>query len=37
LFRVGKSARISDNGKVIATVFDETQLFNITQADVEVR
>ncbi len=37
LFRVGKSVRTSDNGKVIATVFDEDQLFNITQSDVEVR
>lgn len=37
LFRVGKSVRNSDNGKVIATVFDEEQLFNITQSDVEVR
>ena len=37
LFRVGRSIRISDQGKVIATVFDEDKLFNITQADVEVR
>lgn len=37
LFRVGKSVRNSDNGKIIATVFDEEQLFNITQSDVEVR
>jgi len=37
LFRVGRSVRASDQGKVIATVFDEDQLFNITQADVEVR
>ncbi len=37
LFRVGRSVRASDKGKVIATVFDEEQLFNITQADVEVR
>jgi AAA15 family ATPase/GTPase len=37
LFRVGKSIRTSDNGKVIATVFDEDQLYNITQSDVEVR
>ncbi|MDM8544954.1 AAA family ATPase [Candidatus Venteria ishoeyi] len=37
LFRVGKSARNSDKGKVIATVFDEEQLYNITQSDVEVR
>lgn len=37
LFRVGKSVRTSDKGRVIATVFDEEQLYNITQSDVEVR
>ena len=37
LFRMGRSARTSDHGKVIATVFDEAQLQHITQADVEVR
>lgn len=37
LFRVGQSVRNSDKGRVIATVFDEQQLYNITQADVEVR
>jgi AAA15 family ATPase/GTPase len=37
LFRVGTSVRDSDRGRVIATVFDEQALFNITQADVEVR
>ncbi len=37
LFRVGRSVRTSDQGRVIATVFDEQKLFNITQADVEVR
>jgi len=37
LFRVGRSVKKSDNGKIIATVFDEEQLKNITQADVEVR
>ncbi|MFV9629551.1 MAG: AAA family ATPase [Methanosarcinales archaeon] len=37
LFRVGRSVRKSDRGKVIATVFDEVALYNITQADVEVR
>ena len=37
LFRLGRSARISDQGRVIATVFDETALQTITQADVEVR
>jgi AAA15 family ATPase/GTPase len=37
LFRVGKSIRTSDKGNVIATVFNEKQLFDITQADVEIR
>jgi AAA15 family ATPase/GTPase len=37
LFRVGKSARHSNKGQIIATVFNEDQLYRITQADVEVR
>jgi AAA15 family ATPase/GTPase len=37
LFRVGKSVRDSDRGRVIATVFDEEALYNVTQGDVEVR
>ena len=37
LFRVGRSAKKSNRGQVIATVFDEDALYNITQADVEVR
>lgn len=37
LFRVGKSVRNSDRDRVIATVFDEEELYNITQSDVEVR
>lgn len=37
LFRVGKSVKDSDRGQVIATVFDEEALYNITQSDVEVR
>lgn len=37
LFRVGRSVRNSDRGRVIATVFDEGQLAGITQADMEVR
>ena len=37
LFRMGRSVRTSDNGRIIATVFDEAALANITQADVEVR
>ncbi len=37
LFRVGKSVRNSDRGRVIATVFDEEALYSITQSDVEVR
>ncbi|MGB8841332.1 MAG: AAA family ATPase [Aliidongia sp.] len=37
LFRVGKSARSSDKGRVISTIFESDNLFGITQADVEVR
>ncbi len=37
LFRVGKSARQSNRGQIIATVFDKEQLYRITQSDVEVR
>jgi len=37
LFRVGTSVLKSDKGKIIATVFDEEKLANITQSDVEVR
>ena len=37
LFRMGRSVRTSDQGRVIATVFDEAALQNITQVDVEVR
>lgn len=37
LFRVGQSVRNSEKGKIISTVFDEKQLYNITQSDVEVR
>jgi len=37
LFRMGKSIRTSDRGRVIATVFDEAALNNITQSDMEVR
>lgn len=37
LFRMGRSARASNRGQTIATVFDEEALFNITQSDVEVR
>jgi AAA15 family ATPase/GTPase len=37
LFRMGRSIRTSDNGRIIATVFDREKLADITQADVEVR
>ena len=37
LFRIGRSVRTSDQGKVIATIFDEQKLLNITQSDIEVR
>lgn len=37
LFRVGRSVRTSDRGRVIATVFSGARLFDLTQADIEVR
>lgn len=37
LFRMGRSAKTSDKGKVIATIFDEDKLQRFTQADMEVR
>jgi AAA15 family ATPase/GTPase len=37
LFRVGRSVKVSDQNKVIATVFDEEKLLNVTQSDLEVR
>jgi predicted ATPase len=37
LFRMGRSARTSDHGQLIATLFGEEALAHITQADVEVR
>lgn len=37
LFRVGRSMLDSNKGKVISTVFDEDQLYDITQSDLEVR
>ncbi len=37
LFRIGKSAKASDRGRVIATVFDESELQTITQSDMEIR
>jgi predicted ATPase len=37
LFRMGRSARTSDHGQLIATLFGEEALAQITQADVEVR
>ncbi|WP_078040949.1 AAA family ATPase [Burkholderia cenocepacia] len=37
LFRVGRSVRETDRNNVIATVFDEERLLNLTQSDVEVR
>jgi predicted ATPase len=37
LFRMGRSARTHDNGKIIATVFDEAALDDFTQADMEIR
>jgi AAA15 family ATPase/GTPase len=37
LFRMGKSARTSNRGQIIATVFDKDDLHSMTQADVELR
>lgn len=37
LFRVGRSIRKSDHGKVSATVLNGEQLYNLTKADMEVR
>ena len=37
LFRVGKSIRKSDHGRVIATLFEGESLASITQGDVEIR
>jgi ABC-type cobalamin/Fe3+-siderophores transport system ATPase subunit len=37
LFRVGKSVRKSDEGKVVATLFREKELANLTRAHIEVR
>lgn len=37
LFRMGHSVRKSDNGKVIATEFDEDELYNLTKDKIEVR
>lgn len=37
LFRVGRSVRKKDEGKIIATVFDEEELYSITQNSIEVR
>jgi AAA15 family ATPase/GTPase len=37
LFRMGKSARTSNKGQVIATVYDKEALYDLTQMDVEIR
>jgi AAA15 family ATPase/GTPase len=37
LFRVGRSARQSDRGKIISTVFADEKLCDITQDQLEVR
>ncbi|MFW2177287.1 MULTISPECIES: AAA family ATPase [unclassified Moraxella] len=37
LFRMGHSVRKSDNGKLIATVFDEEKLYHLTKIQMEVR
>jgi AAA15 family ATPase/GTPase len=37
LFRMGRSAKTSNKGQIIATIYDKERLYNITQADIEVR
>ncbi|MCX7093461.1 MAG: AAA family ATPase [Methylobacter sp.] len=37
LFRMGKSAKNSNRGQIIATVFDKDSLYRMTQADIEIR
>jgi AAA15 family ATPase/GTPase len=37
LFRVGRSVRDSDNGRVIATEYDEEKLARLTQKDFDIR
>lgn len=37
LFRMGRSAKKSDNGKVIATVFEEDYLNRMVESDMEIR
>lgn len=37
LFRMGRSAKTSNFGKVVATVFDSAELETITQSDMEIR
>lgn len=37
LLRVGRSVRTSEQGRIGATVFNHEQLFDLTQANVEVR
>lgn len=37
LFRVGRSAKIQEKNKVIATEFDADELANLTKADIEIR
>lgn len=37
LFRMGRSVLHSNKGQVIATVYDEDALYDMTQADLEVR
>ncbi len=37
VFRMGKSAKNSNRGQIIATVFDKDSLYRMTQADIEIR
>jgi len=37
LFRMGRSAKASNKGQVIATVYDKAALYDLTQIDMEIR
>lgn len=37
LFRMGRSATVGDNGKIIATVYDEGRLSRLIESDVDMR
>ncbi len=37
VFRMGKSARTSNRGKIIATIFDKDSLYTLNQSGIEIR